>query len=131
MLIVPARIEDAQVLFDWRNDPLTRAMSHNPNPVQWETHLAWLTRRMALSRPGLYIAQDSDSPVGTFRIDSDEISYTVAPSRRGSGVGLAMLSKAREMFGPLRAEIYQRNTASIAIAMRAGLRVVIIDECAN
>ena len=126
MIIRPATLEDAKLLFEWRNDPLTRAMSRNSDPVQWDTHVTWLTGRLAISNPQLYIAAVDDHQVGTFRVDADEISYTVAPDFRGRGFGLAMLREAREMFGPLRAEIYERNVASIKAAEKAGLLVRIL-----
>lgn len=124
--IVPATLEHAKILFEWRNDPLTRAMSRNHAPVKWSEHLAWLTARLDRLEPHLYIAKFKDHPIGTFRIDGDEISYTVAPDARNQGLGFAMLCKAREMFGPLRAEIYVRNIASIRIAERAGMHVRVI-----
>jgi RimJ/RimL family protein N-acetyltransferase len=61
--------------------------------------------------------------VGTFRIDGDEISYTVAPDCRGMGACTAMLRQAHAMFGPLRAEIKPENIASIKAAERAGMIV--------
>jgi RimJ/RimL family protein N-acetyltransferase len=120
----PAQMSDAETLFRWRNDELTRSMFKNSNAVTWPNHLAWLTAR--LEKPGLFIAEIDGVPVGTFRVDADEISYTIAPEHRGKGYGLAMLTKAHEMFGPLRAEIFPRNVPSIKIAERAGMQVVIL-----
>lgn len=123
-----ASMEDAKTLFDWRNHPSTYALFHIAQPVEWRSHIQWLSSRLTRDTPHLYIAIQDGLPVGTFRIDGDEISYTVAPDRRGKGIGLAMLTKAREMFGPLRAEIYDQNAASIKIAMRAGMIVKIISH---
>lgn len=119
-----ATIDDARVLFDWRNDPLTRAMSRNDAPVEWGEHLAWLERRLALPEPHLYVVEAEQTPVATFRIDSDEISYTVAPGHRGVGIATASLRLARQRFGALRAEIKTDNVASIKAATRAGHIVV-------
>jgi RimJ/RimL family protein N-acetyltransferase len=125
--IVPATMNDAEPLFDWRNDPFTRAMSRNQDPVTWDSHVAWLTRRLSQASPHLYMALLDVRRIGTFRVDADEISYTVAPEHRGKGLGVAMLRKAREMFGPLRAEIFVRNVPSIKIAERSGMIVHLID----
>jgi UDP-2,4-diacetamido-2,4,6-trideoxy-beta-L-altropyranose hydrolase len=122
--IRPATIEDAFHLFHWRNDALTRAMSKNSDAVAWPDHVKWLTAR--LEKPGLFIAEVDRVPVGTFRVDDGEISYTVAPEYRRKGYGLAMLNKAREMFGPLRAEIFPHNTASMKIAEQAGMLVAVL-----
>ena len=121
-----ATMDDSDLLFRWRNDDLTRRMSKNTDAVQIEGHVAWLQRRLSTDRPHLYVAFDPE-PVGTFRIDGDEISYTVAPDKRGQGIAKAMLTEARKCFGPLRAEIYRRNEASIAAAKSSGMIVHIID----
>jgi RimJ/RimL family protein N-acetyltransferase len=117
-----ATIDDAKILFDWRNDELTRAMSRSPDLVEWDNHLSWLNNRLNRIEPHLYIVVVEDEPVGTFRIDhGDEVSYTIAPAKRRKGFGLAMLHMVRAKFGPLRAEIFERNIASLEIAKKAGL----------
>jgi RimJ/RimL family protein N-acetyltransferase len=67
--------------------------------------------------------------VGTVRIDFDgsayELSWTVAPAARGRNVGKTMvLMAARELNGPVRAQIKTSNVASIRIAEAAGLHFV-------
>lgn len=153
LLIVPARLEDARVLFEWRNDPLTRAMSRSPEMVTWEEHVTWLNKRLKSPAPHVFIATAESfpirdftispeingvavvprqgPPVGVFHVNDDRISCTVAPEYRGQGVGAAMYRAAVHLFGPLRAEIYQRNVASIKVAERAGLRVHIIPDEAD
>lgn len=126
MQIRPATIEDAKRLFEWRNDPLTRAMSVNTDPVEWGGHARWLEARLSREAPNLFIAEVEGLPVGTFRIDGDEISYTVAPDYRGRGHASQMLVLAFERFGGLRAEIKPDNSASIAAATKAGHRVALI-----
>lgn len=128
MHIIPAHLDHAQLLFEWRNDPVTRTMSKNQEPVPWENHVVWLTARLARESPNLFVAIVDGRTVGTFRVDDAEISYTVAPDSRGRGLGHEMLSMAREMFGPLVAEIYERNAASIKIASRAGMVVKILAD---
>jgi RimJ/RimL family protein N-acetyltransferase len=125
MKLRPATIDDARILFDWRNDELTRAMSVNSDPVEWEGHVKWLTARLQRDEPGLFIAEDSE-PVGTIRIDGEEISYTVAPSHRGRGVAKAMLSVAQDLFGQKVARIKAENVASIRAAAGAGHIVEIL-----
>lgn len=127
MLIRNATMADSQHLFDWRNDPLTRSMSKSREPVPWDQHINWLTMRLVRQQPGLFIAELTE-PVGTLRIDGDEISYTVAPAYRGQGLGYRMLKAASLRFGQFRAEIYRRNLPSIKIAERAGMLVVILDD---
>jgi len=126
MILRPANIDDAERLFNWRNDPLTRAMSINTAPVEWDGHIGWLKRRLSLPAPNLYVAEVDGVPVGTVRVDDDEISYTVAPERRGKGFATQMLIAARRQFGSLCAEIKRENEASIRAAVSAGHKVVLI-----
>ena len=118
---------DAERLFIWRNDDITRAMSRSSELVPWASHVEWLDRRLATAEPGLFIAEIDGVPVGTFRIDGDEISYTVAPDYRSRGYAIAMLKLAMDSFGPKRAHIFRRNAASISAARRAGHVVVLLD----
>jgi RimJ/RimL family protein N-acetyltransferase len=126
--IRPATMDDAEMLFQWRNDELTRSMVRNPDLVAWDGHIDWLTRRLAMDPAHLYIALHELTAIGTFRVDGDEISYTVAPQHRNRGNGFLMLSCARKIFGPLRADIFARNRPSIRIASRAGFRVNIMAD---
>lgn len=126
MKIRPATIDDAKLLFEWRNDALTCAMSRNAAPVEWQQHVDWLSARLMREKPNLFIAVMDTRAVGTFRVDDDEISYTIAPDCRGYGFSVQMLMAARKAFGVLRAQIYECNVASIKVAERAGLAVKII-----
>jgi len=118
--------DDAQLLLAWRNDPLTRAMSKSLHEVQWDEHVRWLNSRLTRIEPHLYIAEIDGAPVGTIRIDGDEISYTVAPEHRGRGYATEMLRWAHAQFGSLRAEIKPENVASVKAAERAGHKVELL-----
>lgn len=122
-----ATIEDAKLLFDWRNDRETREMSRDTLELAWENHVGWLTNRLQRDDHGVYIAEINGVPVGTVRIDHDEISYTVAPEQRRKGVGEAMLFEAKKAFGQKVAEVKRENMASVKIAERAGHIVKLID----
>jgi len=131
----PATVRDAQVLFEWRNDPHTRDMSKTTDPVTWDTHVAWLNNRLGLSEPHLYVAKDaSGNPVGTIRIDEDSTSdestvgYTVAPQSRKRGYATQMLQWAYNNFGSLVAEIKPGNEASVRAAPKAGHKVVFLSN---
>ncbi|MDB6036026.1 MAG: immXl [Verrucomicrobiales bacterium] len=119
-------MDDAQRLLDWRNDLLTRAMSKTVGHVEMDTHVAWLTARLERADPQLFIAEVEGEPVGTFRLDDDEISFTIAPLHRGRGYAKQMLCMAREMFGSFRAEVKRDNLASARAAAAAGHRVELI-----
>jgi RimJ/RimL family protein N-acetyltransferase len=74
----------------------------------------------------LYVAEIDGAPVGTARVDSEnfgyELSWTVSPAMRGSGIGKAMIAwLAKSMPESIRAEIKVGNIASIRIAEEAGM----------
>lgn len=130
----PATIDDAPRLFTWRNDPVTRENSLNTEEVPWERHVAWLTRTVGDEVPGrrLYVAEDAGTPIGTIRTDKDtagytEISYTVAPERRGQGLGTAMVVQFAQEYlrgEKIKAQIKKGVVPSERLARALGLSPV-------
>ncbi|TSC60935.1 MAG: N-acetyltransferase GCN5 [Parcubacteria group bacterium Gr01-1014_107] len=122
-----ATLEDAKRLLEWRNDPETRRQSINTDEVTWDAHIKWLEKSLANPSRTLLIAMLGEEPVGTVRLDSgeprSEISWTVAPSARGRGLGTRIVEEALKIFNrPLRARIKPGNPASIKIAERVGFK---------
>ncbi len=125
----PATMTDATLLFLWRNDPSTRAASHSTGEIDFDSHCNWLDRSLQMPSRRLLIAEIGGAPVGTVRADSSagatELSWTVAPDRRGTGVGKSMVAAAAAIMpGPIRAEIKAGNAASCRIAESVGMRLV-------
>jgi len=124
-----ATLADAALLHAWRNDAETRANSHNRDAVAWDDHLAWLAAVLADPARELLIAEQDGTAVGTVRLDREGddtlLSWTVAPARRGRGLGRTMVrcAVARVPAARLRAEIAVSNARSIAIARGAGFRL--------
>jgi GNAT superfamily N-acetyltransferase len=103
----PATLHDARQLWQWRNDPATRAGSRSSAEVTWEDHLGWLTASLSRTDRILLVVQDGDGPVGTVRWDlvpepegdhagghDWEVSITVAPQRRGQSLSRPLLRAA-------------------------------------
>jgi GNAT superfamily N-acetyltransferase len=91
-----AQMDDARLLWEWRNDPAARAGSHNADLVPWPQHLAWLESSLTREDRVLLVAEDPAGPVGTVRWDRGgqgewEVSITVAPSRRGQSLARSLL----------------------------------------
>ncbi len=127
---------DAALLFAWANDPVTRAASLQTAPISWETHVAWLARKLADARCLFLVALDvaaNDEPAGLVRFEpvGEEgerlrVSVVVAPDARGRGLaapaiaaGVAAL-RARGRTEPIVAEIRSTNARSIAAFTRCG-----------
>lgn len=132
----PATIADAELLFIWRNDPLTRQQSIHTDPVTWESHLAWLAASLQNPDRQLFIAEQAEKgeqkPVvlGTVRADKTdagyELSWTVAPARRGNGWGRKMVAELIAALPPgaaYQAIVLHTNPVSQRIATGLNMAV--------
>lgn len=126
--LVPAQAADAERLLAWRNDPVTRAASHQAQEVSASEHHAWLLRSLADPSRRIWLAWLGGAAVGTVRCDRPAgqahttLSWTVAPEWRGQGVGSAMLRLALATGpGPWHAEVRLGNRASVRLAESVGL----------
>ena len=89
MILRPATMKDAELLFKWRNDSGTRQQSIAPGEIVRSVHRRWL-----LTHAGeLFIAMERRRPVGVIRLSraTGEVHLTVAPQCRGRGYGTMML----------------------------------------
>ena len=124
-------------MFEWLNDPLTRAMSLSTKPVPYADHCAWF--RAALADPGrhLFIAELAGQPFAFLRLDGrpDEgtsregpsctISINLAPRSRARGLGTACLQAmsgeaASLGFSQVDASIREDNAASLRAFAKVG-----------
>jgi RimJ/RimL family protein N-acetyltransferase len=122
MILRPATMDDAERLFAWRNDPETRAQSLTTDRVPWDDHVAWLERSLAMPERTLLIAEVAGTPVGTVRLDGEEMSWTVAPEHRRKGYAKEMVRLALPR--DATAQIKRGNLASQKVARAAGLQLV-------
>jgi RimJ/RimL family protein N-acetyltransferase len=124
MRLRKATMDDAEHLFQWRNDPVTRAASINRDPVAWHDHLAWLEASLANPLREILIAEDG-VPLGTVRLDKDlrtEVSITLAPAARGHGQATSLIALATQTKGPFVARIRPDNPASRRAFQKAGFQ---------
>jgi RimJ/RimL family protein N-acetyltransferase len=124
----PATVADAERLYRWRMDPVTRASSLNSTAIEFEGHCAWLVNSLADADRQIYIAEHLGIPFGTVRADRVEdvwrLSWTIAPEFRGRGLGARMVQLfASSMHGAIEAVIKSGNRASIRIAEAAGMQI--------
>jgi len=82
----PATARDADRLWKWANDPVTRAASFTTDPIPWETHVAWLARRLADPDSHIFMSER-----GVVRFEGGVISVAVAPEARRQGLGAALI----------------------------------------
>ncbi len=126
---------DSHLFWEWRNDPLTRAMSKQTEWIPWETHRAWYAA--AASNPHIHmrIAMENSHPVGAFRLENDQqgdaiVSINVSPEFRGHGKGKQILELGcligflKLRCDTLTAAIKKDNLVSKNLFMDLGFKLV-------
>jgi UDP-2,4-diacetamido-2,4,6-trideoxy-beta-L-altropyranose hydrolase len=120
---------DASLVFDWRNDPLARAMSLSSEPISWASHLQWFEQRLADRDTKLYIAEVCGLPIGqvrfAFGVGEATLSYALDGVVRGRGWSEWMIREAlvrtpRARAAGVRALVKAGNVASRKIFSRLG-----------
>jgi RimJ/RimL family protein N-acetyltransferase len=118
---------DSKLIWEWRNDPVTRQMSRTTDPIAWDTHAAWY----AATDSKIVMAVVDGNPAAMLRFDfieSDhaEIGINLGPAVRGQGLGAPILMAGCAYgfdtlgLSRIRAEVKPENVASIKIFERAG-----------
>lgn len=103
-----AVLGDAEVMYAWRNDPATRAVSRAADPISYGQHLQWLQTVLDDAERLLLIGEIGSRPVGVVRFDHRgadlEVSIYLDPSLLGLGIGGRLLHEAeafaKAQFGP-------------------------------
>lgn len=127
----PATMADADQLFDWANDPITRAWSRSTDLIPREDHDRWMQFNVLQGYPQhLVMIADSDyGSVGVVRFDAEKrdvmryrVSITVAPQFRGQGLAHGVLAEACRLMqdSTLLAEINSANARSRRIFEKCG-----------
>jgi RimJ/RimL family protein N-acetyltransferase len=99
-----ADYRDSKDIFEWRNDELTRHMSHTTDFVQWDEHSRWFAASLTNKSRLLVICEEGEtnSKIGIVRFDVDNeralISINLSPDMRGKGLAKKCLSEAIEFF---------------------------------
>ncbi|SHI03357.1 L-amino acid N-acyltransferase YncA [Butyrivibrio fibrisolvens DSM 3071] len=102
MHIRKACIEDALSILEWRNDETTRMNSFDHEIIAEENHIRWFKNKLSDKSCHFFILEDEEGPAGCVRVDVikdvGEVSYMIAPGRRGKGYGTKCLSLMEEEF---------------------------------
>ena len=133
MLLRMATIDDAAVVYEWRNHPDVRACSFDSNPLKFETHIEWFKSSLKMIDRHLFIAEIDSEPVGVLRFDivgsQAEISIYLSPLHKGKGMGVSLLNEGKKWIclnfnniECLRAQILLGNIASIKAFEKAGFK---------
>ena len=119
-----AKENDSKDIFEWRNDELTRQMSHTSEIIEWENHSRWYSNSLdSESRILLICEDDRKEKIAIIRFDISEsnavISINLNPTQRSKGLAKSCLIESIEFFSKeyieiknLIAEIKEENIAS-------------------
>lgn len=131
----PAAWQDSELIWIWRNDPLTRRHSLNSREIPWEEHKQWFRQSLTLPNRKLMIIERGPVALGVLRLDEldpsrIEISIHLAPAERNRGYGqqiLKMIPQFIHQWYPqaqtLIAKIKKANTPSLQCFRKAGFAV--------
>ncbi len=135
-----AEKQDAQMLFDWANDPYVRAMAFSKAPILWATHLAWFEQKRQDASTDIWICEQFGNAVGQCRLNAvtpqiGEIHLNLNPTCRGLGLAAAMIAKAcqasiaRHQWQEIHAVVKLTNQASLRAFLRAGFKPTRQEQC--
>lgn len=91
-----ARHEDAELLLNWKNDPISRKLSINSESIPWESHLKWFEEKLGSPNYYIKVAIDKEKkPLGYIRLEKTLsawlIHFYVSIEHRGKGFGKLIL----------------------------------------
>jgi len=118
---------DERLLFDWKNDPITRANSRDQTPVAWSDHLVWFAAAVSDPQKVMCIAEVEGVPVGLVRSGPNqngqiEVCFTVDPKWRNQGAEEVMV----ELFVAEHVPYIDNVVLPIKIGNTSGERTVSI-----
>ncbi|HEX4493098.1 MAG TPA: bifunctional UDP-2,4-diacetamido-2,4,6-trideoxy-beta-L-altropyranose hydrolase/GNAT family N-acetyltransferase [Acidimicrobiia bacterium] len=127
----PARPDDARLVWEWANDPETRAMSFETDEIAWADHERWFAAQRANPDARMFIAATAEgAPVGQVRFARDGaelvIGVSVAADQRSRGFAAPLIAagvaRARKELprAPIVAYIRAENERSQRAFVDAG-----------
>ncbi len=94
------RIEDAGLLFEWRNDLEVRENSFTQREIPYIEHVNWLKNVLLNPKIFNFILMNLNETVGQIRIELEEkmglINYSISKKYRRQGYGKTILLLAEE-----------------------------------
>src|SRR5262245_61365913 len=95
----PARADDSESVWRWRNDPDTRRASRDTDEVSRSDHERWYAAALSDPKRSNLMAEVGGKACGVVRFDLEEhalaeISINLSPEFRGRGLGQRILAKA-------------------------------------
>ena len=112
-MLVVRKVNDGDSIdiFDWRNDALTRQMSHKTDYVEWDRHSNWFSTSLTNENKLLIMCEKKDTleKIAIVRFDVDEgralISINLNPNQRGKSLAKLCLTNSIDYFSKYFSDI--------------------------
>ena len=126
IVLVSAEICHSEIIWEWRNDPITRKMFVNGEKISWEEHCSWYEKVLLDNCRKLYLGEEGGIPIGLVRFDKYdneeyvfEVSINISPASRRKGFGKQLLTNGIRRLHKevknckfIRAEVKKDNESS-------------------
>ncbi|GAB5552443.1 MAG: UDP-2,4-diacetamido-2,4,6-trideoxy-beta-L-altropyranose hydrolase [Saprospiraceae bacterium] len=91
----PVQEEDSMLLYQWANDKQVRINALNSEPITFDTHTTWFTKKIQDPNTIMFILMRESIPLGQIRFEiiqkKASITYSIDQSFRGRGLGKKIL----------------------------------------
>lgn len=93
----PLVIEDAPLIFQWRNDPFIVALGSRKKQVTWDEHYTWMQATVHSNMRKAFLILLNNTPIGQVRFDRESskancvISVYLLQDYTGKGLGVASI----------------------------------------
>lgn len=138
IIIRRATESDSKDVWEWRNDPESKANSISEDNISWDIHCSWYQHALQNPDKFIYIGIDSDeNKIGMCRFDvienQAEVSIIVNPLFRKKKISKPLLTTAINQFSKastiaLHATIKHTNILSQQCFLKAGFRHIMDDD---
>ncbi len=131
-----AQPNDAQRIWEIRNEPAALAVAANPEIIPLAQHIAWFNNKYVTDKNSIcFVAEADQNVVGYSRFDLDKAHYVnsiaIVSSMHGKGIGTLLLKQSIDQLKPslpVHAEVRKFNTVSIKMFERVGFKKVSEDD---
>jgi RimJ/RimL family protein N-acetyltransferase len=131
----PACMNDAEVIWQWRNESATSRFYRNTKPTPRHEHMKWFRSALQNRKKLLVVVEYEENEVGHVRFDLNdndmncaEISIYVNPNFRGTGYGKDILEAAMNYakktgIQSFTAQTHKDNKVSTRLFESLGFRI--------
>ncbi|HEX2608136.1 MAG TPA: GNAT family N-acetyltransferase [Flavisolibacter sp.] len=129
-----ATSSDANLFFEWANDPDVRQNSYNQDLIAWEDHIQWFEKRVDHEDFVFLVFYNGHNElIGQVRFQKEGETWIIGISidreQRGKGYSIPMLNLATSYLrnidarSPIIAFVKVSNRASYQAFLKAGFRL--------